>query len=194
MTTPSSGTPVPHPIKTVSRRKALAVNRFLTVELHTVEFPNGRRVDDWAWLQMPDYAVILARTPDGRFLSFRQVKYAIPDAFLAPPGGYLDPGEDPLNAARRELLEETGCEARAWHPLGSYVVDSNRGAGTAHLFLALDVRPVAPVTADDLEDQELVYLTRADLERSLDTGAIRVLAWAALLGLALRKLDVLAPE
>ena len=179
------------PLKTIARRTALDVKPFLTVELHTVGFPNGREVENWAWLDMPDFAVILAQARSGLFLCFRQVKYALPEPFLAPPGGYLDPGEDPLKAAQRELLEETGHASAAWHHLGSYIVDSNRGAGKAHLFLALDATPVAARSADDLEEQELVQVPREDLEAILDGNRIGVLPWAALLSLGLRKLDAL---
>ena len=183
---------VSRPWKTLSRRTVFGINRFLTVELHAVELPDGRVIDDWAWLAMPDYAVILARTFEGDFLCFRQRKYAVQGLFLAPPGGYLEPGEAPLAAAQRELLEETGCRAATWHSLGSYVVDSNRGAGTAHLFLALDAVTVAPRSADDLEEQELLTLSREALEKAVTDGQIKVVAWAALIGLGLRKLDALA--
>ncbi len=177
------------PWKTLSRKTAFAPNPFLKVELHSVELPNGRVIDDWTWIEVPEYANILARTPRGTFLCFRQIKYAVPVPSLAPPGGYLEPGEDPLAAAKRELQEETGFVSDEWHPLGSYVVDSNRGAGKAHLFLALNARDVGGKLDDDLEEQELLHLTREDLEQALDQGKIPVLGFATLIGLGFRRLD-----
>jgi ADP-ribose pyrophosphatase len=177
------------PLKTQSRTTVYEPNRFLCVEMHSIELPDGRVIEDWAWVKVPEYATILARTTEGKFLCFRQVKYAIPVPHLAPPGGLLDPGEDPLAAAKRELQEETGFVSDEWHALGSYVVDSNRGCGKAHLFLALKAREVGGKTDGDLEEQELLHITREDLELAMDKGEIPVLNFAALLGIGLRRLD-----
>lgn len=176
------------PWKTVSRRTVLDYGRFLVVENHTVELPNGQVINDWPWLITPDYVNVAAVTLDGRFICFRQTKYAAGGVTLAVVGGYLEPGEEPLAAARRELLEETGYLAPEWISLGQYAVDGNRGAGTAHLFLARQAHPVAEVTADDLEEQELLLLSRAEVEAALAAGEFKVLAWATALALALQHL------
>ena len=177
------------PWKTLSRRTIFQHERFLSVELHEVELPDGRVIDVWPWIVTPDYVNVLAETQDGRFLCFRQTKYAVEGVSLAPVGGFIEPGEAPEAAARRELLEETGYESPDWIRVGSYAVDANRGAGKAHLYVARRAARVASPTADDLEEQELLLLNRTDLERALADGEFKVLAWAAAVALGLRRLD-----
>jgi len=175
-------------MKTVSRQLLCKPNKFLSVELHKVELPDGRCIVDWPWVITPDYVNVLVRTVDGKFLCFRQSKYALEGDSLAPVGGYMEPGEVPLAAAQRELLEETGYTSDEWHSLGSYVVDANRGAGTANLFLALNARFERAPVPDDLEPQTLLLLTRDELQSALEAGQFKVLAWAALVSLGLQRL------
>jgi ADP-ribose pyrophosphatase len=150
--------------KTRERRTILQRSRFLTVETHTIELPNGEIIEDWDWVVTPDYVNIAVMTIDGLFVCFRQTKYAVEGTSLAPVGGYLEPGEFPLDAAQRELLEETGYRAPEWMYLGRYAVDGNRGAGNAYLFLAKHARPIKEVLSDDLEEQQMVLLTCSEVQ------------------------------
>ncbi len=177
------------PWKTLSRQTILNHSKFLTVENHTIELPDGRVVSDWPWLITPDFVNVAVVTKDRHFLCFRQTKYAADGVTLAPVGGYLEPGEDPLAAAQRELMEETGYEAPDWFHLGTYPVDGNRGAGQAHLFLAQDAEWVAEPDADDLEEQDLLHLTRAEVEAALAAGEFKILSWPTLMALALLRLE-----
>jgi len=172
--------------KTRSRHTILNHSKYLVVENHTVELPDGRVISDWPWLITPDYVNVLAVTEGGEFLCFRQTKYAVDGTSLAPVGGYLEPGEDPLAAAQRELLEETGYQAAEWIDLGRFGVDGNRGAGNAYLFLACGGRRVAQARPDDLEEQKLLRLSRSELETALDAGEFKLVSWAAVIALALR--------
>jgi len=179
------------PWKTLSRNPVLHRGKFLTVEDHRVELPDGRVIADWPWLVMPDYVNVIAETVGGKILCFRQIKYAVGgDVTLAPVGGYVEIGEPPEAAARRELREETGYEAELWIPLGRFVADGNRGGGVANLFLARGAKESGvPADSDDLEEQELVELTRDELRRALDQGEFKVLAWGANAALALLRLE-----
>ena len=174
--------------KTKTRKTVLNDQPWLTVEHHAVELPDGKLISDWPWIITPEYINVVAVTEDGHFICFRQVKYGIEGATLGIVGGYINEGEEPLAAAQRELLEETGFEFADWLSLGSYIVDPNRGISTGHLFLARQARYVTSRDADDLEEQELLLLPQTEIENSLEKGEIKVLAWAAAVAFALRYL------
>jgi ADP-ribose pyrophosphatase len=177
------------PWKTLERRLILEHGRFLQVENHVVELPDGTIIPDWAWLTIPSAVIILARTVQGKFLCFRQTKYAVQGTTLAPTGGMIEAGEEPLQAARRELLEETGYSAPDWRLLGSYLLDPNRGIASMHLFLALDAVETAPPSADDLEDQQLLLLDQSELQSALQNGEFKIVSWVAVVALALNYLN-----
>ena len=176
--------------KTLARHKVLQVGdgRFLQVENHRVKLPDGQIIDEWPWVITPDFVNAVVETTDGRFICFRQTKYAVGGVSLAIPGGYLEQGEEALPGAQRELLEETGYIASEWLELGHFVVDGNRGAGRANLFLARGATWAQPIDADDLEEQELLLLSRAELEAALENGEFKVLPWATAVALALHHL------
>ncbi|MCX7838632.1 MAG: GyrI-like domain-containing protein [Anaerolineae bacterium] len=175
--------------KTLSRRTILDYSKFLRVEEHRVELPDGRVIANWPWIVTPDYVNVVAITPENRFLCFRQTKYAIDGTTLAPIGGYIESGETPLECAQRELLEETGCIADEWIDLGAFWVDPNRGIARGNFFLARGARRVQVRNADDLEEQELLQLTRAQVEDALARGEFKVIAWQAIVALSLLYLD-----
>jgi ADP-ribose pyrophosphatase len=173
------------PWKTKSRRTVYSQPPWIDLELHEVQLPDGRIIADWAWVKTPAFVNVVAITDDDRFICFRQVKYAVQGTTLATVGGYCEPDEDPRVAAERELMEETGYTAAQFTHLGSFPVDGNRGAGVAHLWLATGARKAAEINADDLEEQEMLLLTREAVRQALLAGEFKGLSWAAAVAMAL---------
>jgi ADP-ribose pyrophosphatase len=173
------------PWKTHSRRTVFHQPKWITVEFHDIELPHGEVIADWAWVVTPDFVNVAVVTDDGQFVCFRQVKYAVKGTSLAPVGGYCDPGEDHAQTAQREVREELGYDARTWAYLGSYGIDGNRGCGVGHLWLATGAHKVTEPNADDLEAQEIVLLSRNEVQTALLHGEFKLISWAACMSMAL---------
>jgi 8-oxo-dGTP pyrophosphatase MutT (NUDIX family) len=122
-------------------------------DLDRVRFdPGDGRPEQRFWIiEAPHWINVIPLTPEGRVLMVEQYRYGIEGDTLEIPGGMCDPGESPLTAARRELLEETGYESDSWEELGwvhpNPAVQSNR----CYTFLARDARKVAEPKPDTNE-------------------------------------------
>jgi ADP-ribose pyrophosphatase len=86
---------------------------FLKVQRDTVSLPDGKRAQR-EYIKHPGAVVILPICNDGTILLERQFRYPLRQVFIEFPAGKIDPNEDPLDCAKRELLEETGYSAARW--------------------------------------------------------------------------------
>ncbi len=174
-----------HQWKTLKKEIILDHSKYLKVEKHTIELPDGTIIDNWPWIASPDYVLVLPLTDRKTLFLFCQTKYAVQGTSLAPIGGYLERGEDALAAAKRELREEMGCEASEWIPLGSYPNNGNHGGGNGNLFLALHTHKIGEPIIDDLEEIELVELSIEEVEQKLLQREVKVMGWVAMIAMGL---------
>ena len=84
------------------------------MSVQEVKLPNGRVVTDYFQVKLPEYSVIFAQTGDGMVAVERQYKHGLGWVSLTLPAGAIEKGEEPLDAAKRELLEERGCQCEDW--------------------------------------------------------------------------------
>jgi ADP-ribose pyrophosphatase len=154
-----------------------------------VRLPNDHEIEDYYRIDMPEWAQIFAVTQDGQVPMIEHYKHGAGMVSLELPAGYLDPGETPEAAARRELLEETGMEAAAWRYVGRYFMDGNRGCGGSHVFLARDARQIADPA---LEESEIIVQHRlplAEVRAAWLDGRVHNIATVAAIGQALALLE-----
>jgi ADP-ribose pyrophosphatase len=119
-----------------------------------------------------DWVNIIALTPDDRVVLLRQYRPGADRICLEIPGGMIDPGEDPLAAAQRELVEETGYTAPRWHRLAATRPNPAIQTNTLHSFLAVDAAPTAAQHLDRNEHVAVETRPLADIGRAIRAGAI----------------------
>lgn len=156
------------------------------VAIESVRLPNGRTVDDYYVVRFPDYVLVFAEMSDGTVPLLRQYRHGPRRECLTFPGGAIDDGEAPLEAARRELFEELGLVADNWQSLGTFVTNANQGCNTAHFFHARGCRVAAPPDSDDLEETTVQFFDRASLLNPQRLPEIGLVSHVALLLLATR--------
>ncbi len=123
-------------------------------------------------LQGPDWVNVVAFTEGGELLVVEQFRHGIDEATLEVPGGSCDPGEDPLESARRELREETGFESGHWIPLGSCTPNPATLTNRCHTFLALACKPVGALELDAAEELRVWACPWSEWEGLLREGRV----------------------
>lgn len=134
--------------------------------------PTSGEVRRFVVLDATDWVNVIALTRDDRVVLIRQFRIGAESVFVEIPGGMVDPGEAPADAAARELLEETGYAAPTWRALGvvrpNPAIQSNR----LHTYLALDAAPVAPPTPDGGEVMTVETRPLGEVTAMLRDGTI----------------------
>ena len=116
-------------------------------------------------------AVMMAVDAKKRILLVRQYRLPAGQAMWELPAGRLDPGEKPLQAAKRELIEETGCRARTWKRLASFYPSPGFLQEKMTIFLATGITQGEATPMED-EKIECRWFSPAEIDRMLRSGKI----------------------
>ena len=165
------------PWRVLDRELVFECLPWLSLWRETVRLPDGREINNYYQVQERDY-VVIAAWRDGKIFGLWRYKHGPRRVNLGLPAGYLEPGEDPLTAAQRELREEAGLASIDWLHLGSYYIDGNRSQAQAHLFVARNCRSVEAKPSDDLEEHIAEWLTPGQWADHVAAGSVATLGAA----------------
>ncbi len=131
-----------------------------TLRVDTCRMPDGTLIPDYYVLEYPDWVNVIALTEDSQVILVRQYRHAAGEEVLEIPGGVIEKGEAPEDAARRELLEETGYEFDKLEFLSELYANPATATNKTHCFLATGGRKTSEQTLDKGEEilVELVSL------------------------------------
>lgn len=140
---------------------------WLTARVDKVQLPDGRINPEHYVLEYPEWVNIIAVTGDGKFVMVRQYRHAMDIVLDELCAGVVEQGEAPIDAARRELLEETGYGGGQWREIMTVGQNPSICNNITHCFLAEGVERLGDQQLDASEDIAVLLLTRAELESML---------------------------
>lgn len=172
--------------KLIEDKVTLKTPVFSAVERRCVSPKDGgERV--FACLKAPEWANVLAITPDGLVALVRQFRHGTREFSMELPGGVVEADQTPLEAAKRELLEETGYSASSYELLCSIRPNPALFDNTIHTYLAKDAVPTGHTDFDENEELDLHMVNLDELKAMILDGRIDHAMMVAAIGLYLVK-------
>lgn len=168
--------------KTLSQRY-LIEKPWLTARVDKVELPTGAVIDEYYVLEYPDWVNTIVITKEGKFVFVRQYRYALGKTVNELCAGVIEKGEEPMAAARRELMEETGFGGGNWQEWMTISANPSTHTNLTHCFLATDVELLSEQHLDEGEDVQVRIFTRQEVEDMLQKGEV----WQSLMAAPLWK-------
>ena len=145
---------------------------WIDMRASTCQLPGGMVIAPFYVNHLPDFAVVVAVTPEHRVIMVRQYRHGVEKVLLELPAGCIEAGEDPKDGAARELLEETGYKAGSLEFLFKIAPNASNCTSYAQCYLARNVFPAAAQNLDETEALEVVELEGEEVKRLLREGGV----------------------
>jgi 8-oxo-dGTP pyrophosphatase MutT (NUDIX family) len=158
--------------KKVETQEIQRYGKYYRVETDEVLTPAEKHTT-YSVIRLHPHSVIIPLDPDGKIYLVKQHRYTTDQITLELPMGNTD-GENPLEAAQRELEEETGLTSDRWEQIGRFQEANGIAEIYGHVFIARDVHPLENARTDELDQDlfEIVTHTFAEIQDMIAAGTI----------------------
>lgn len=127
---------------------------------------------DFYVVESPDWVNVVAITPGNQVVLIEQYRHGTGSVTIEIPGGTVDPGESPIEAAKRELLEETGYASHNWVCIGKVNPNPAMQNNACYTFLARDAREVQAQSFEGTEDIAVSLIPTSNIPNLVSEGKI----------------------
>jgi len=154
------------------RSKYLIKRWWMNLREDHVRLPNGQELEEYHVIEYPDWVCVVCVTDDDQMVLVEQYRYGIDRVTMELPGGAIDAAEDPVEAAHRELLEETGYAAEKLTFVGKSAPDPARHTNWAWIYFAAGAKRVRDQKLDPGEDMRVRLMSVGEVLEAADDGQI----------------------
>jgi len=165
----------------INRRVTLHKGRVFDLVRENITLENGVTTD-MEYIEHPGATAIVPFLEDNRIVLLKQYRHALKKYIWEIPAGTMDPGEEVIGCAKRELIEETGYSGGKWHLLGEITPVPGYSNERIYIFLAAQLQPAG----QHLDADELLHVEEVEFSEALDMiGAGEIQDAKSIVGLCL---------
>lgn len=158
--------------KVLSSERLLDKGVWMRLRQERVQLPSGAIVPEWFILDFPNWVNVIAITKEGKFVMEDQYRHALGETHFELIAGVIDPGETPLQAAQRELGEESGYGGGSWELFMTVAPNPTNQSNLSYTFLATGVERLSEQHTEATEDIRVDLFTRDEVQELLHSGQI----------------------
>ena len=151
------------PWKVLRSERIVDRGPWLSVRQECVELPNGKQIPSWYILDFMDWINVIAITKEGKMVLIDQYRHGIGQTHYELCAGCVDEGESPMEAAKRELLEETGFGGGQWTQFMIAAPNPSNQSNWCYTFLAIGVEQVSEQHLEETEDIRVHLFTKDEV-------------------------------
>ena len=176
----------------IKESKYLIQDQWITLRADRCETSDGVEINPYYVMEESDWAHVVVFDTQNRILIVWQYRHGSGTICAELPAGAVDASDaSPLEAARRELLEETGCTAENYESLGAVFANPGRQNNRVHCFMGYDAKPVTSPELEVTEEIEFEFININTLFQLIDAGDFSQSLHISSVFLALRKRGLL---
>ena len=147
----------------INHHETIYRGRVFELVKENVTLENGTNTDV-EFIEHPGAAAIVPFLEDSRIVMLKQYRHSLKQVIWEIPAGTLEPGEEALTCARRELIEETGYSAAQWRRLGEITPVPGYSNECIHIFMARELQPAEQA----LDADEVIQIQEVELHKTLE--------------------------
>ena len=171
----------------LQKRKKVFHSKFVNVYMDRVKLPNGRVIRDYMLVEKSDYVMVVATDIKNRIIIQREYKHGAGEIQFTLPAGLIGRGESPIEAAKRELEEETGYSNGKFTYIGMFTEYATKDLHKAYVVRASELKTKGAQRLEDTEDIEVKLSTAYQIKKQIrdkkwhNSSAIAALALSGIL-------------